>query len=117
VLLIVPAVIVPILVLGAGCALLSRENQDWIAASSGNASEALLSVQTVQAFTHERRQPRRLSRRDRGKLRQRRRRITTRAAMTVIVIFLVFSGIVGVLWIGARDVRAGADDRARWCSS
>ena len=32
---------------------LSRENQDWIAASSGSASEALSSVQTVQAFTHE----------------------------------------------------------------
>ena len=27
--------------------------------------------------------------------------------MTMIVIFLTFSGIVGVLWIGARDVRAG----------
>jgi ATP-binding cassette subfamily B protein len=31
-----------------------------------------------------------------------------RAVMTVIVIFLVFAGVVGVLWIGARDVRAGA---------
>ena len=28
--------------------------------------------------------------------------------MTAIVIFLVFAGIVGVLWIGARDVRADA---------
>jgi ATP-binding cassette, subfamily B, bacterial len=28
--------------------------------------------------------------------------------MTVIVIFLVFAGIVGVLWVGANDVRAGA---------
>jgi ATP-binding cassette subfamily B protein len=28
--------------------------------------------------------------------------------MTVIVIFLVFAGIVGVLWVGARDVRGGA---------
>jgi ATP-binding cassette subfamily B protein len=28
--------------------------------------------------------------------------------MTMIVIFLVFSGVVGVLWIGARDVRAEA---------
>ena len=36
-----------------------------------------------------------------------RRRIWTRAQMTVIVIFLVFAGIVGVLWIGANDVRAG----------
>jgi ATP-binding cassette, subfamily B, bacterial len=43
VLLIVPAVIVPIVVLGRRLRVLSRENQDWIAASSGNASEALLS--------------------------------------------------------------------------
>ena len=28
--------------------------------------------------------------------------------MTIIVISLVFAGIVGVRWIGARDVRAGA---------
>jgi ATP-binding cassette subfamily B protein len=27
--------------------------------------------------------------------------------MTVIVIFLVFAGVVGVLWVGARDVRMG----------
>ena len=27
--------------------------------------------------------------------------------MTVIVIFLIFSGIVGILWIGARDVQLG----------
>jgi ATP-binding cassette subfamily B protein len=27
--------------------------------------------------------------------------------MTVIVILLIFSGVVGVLWIGARDVRGG----------
>ena len=31
----------------------------------------------------------------------------TRAVMTAIVIFLVFTSVVGVLWIGARDVRAG----------
>ena len=35
-------------------------------------------------------------------------RIRTRAIMTVIVIALVFAGVVGVLWIGARDVRAEA---------
>jgi ABC-type multidrug transport system fused ATPase/permease subunit len=36
------------------------------------------------------------------------KRIATRAVMTIIVISLVFAGIVGVLWIGARDVRAEA---------
>ena len=40
VLLIVPLVVVPILVLGRRLRVISRENQDWIAASSGSASEA-----------------------------------------------------------------------------
>ena len=108
VLLIVPLVIVPILVMGRKLRVLSRENQDWIAASSGNASEALTSVQTVQAFTHEA-----ASRSLFGDVTEKsydaaRRRITVRAAMTVLVMFLVFTGVVGVLWMGARDVRMGA---------
>ena len=107
VLLIVPAVVVPILVLGRKLRVLSRENQDWIAASSGNASEGLSAVQTVQAFTHERASRAQFSDFTEQSFDAARRRVNTRAIMTVIVIFLVFSGIVGVLWIGARDVRAG----------
>ncbi|QJF50420.1 ABC transporter transmembrane domain-containing protein [Roseobacter ponti] len=107
VLLIVPAVIVPILVLGRRLRVLSRENQDWIAASSGNASEALSAVQTVQAFTHESASRGRFAEMTELSYDAARRRIYTRAIMTVIVIFLVFAGIVGVLWIGAKDVRAG----------
>ena len=107
VLLLVPLVIVPILVLGRRVRTLSRENQDWIANSSGNASEALLSVQTVQAFTHERQSRARFADVTERSYDAARRRVNTRALMTVIVIFLVFTGIVGVLWIGARDVRAG----------
>ncbi|QFS82134.1 Putative multidrug export ATP-binding/permease protein [Roseivivax sp. THAF40] len=107
VLLIVPAVIVPILVLGRRLRKLSRENQDWIAASSGNASEALLSVQAVQAFTHETISQGAFARVTEQSFDAARRRIWTRAAMTAIVIFLVFSGIVGVLWMGAKDVRMG----------
>jgi ATP-binding cassette subfamily B protein len=106
VLLIVPLVIVPILVLGRRLRVISRENQDWIAESSGSASEALSAVQTVQAFTHEmisRRQFADVTEQSYGAAK---RRITTRAAMTVIVIFLIFTGVLGVMWIGANDVRA-----------
>jgi ATP-binding cassette subfamily B protein len=107
VLLIVPLVLVPILVLGRRLRKLSRKNQDWIAQSSGKASETLQSVQTVQAFTHED-----ASRREFAEVTEKsfdvaRTRITVRALMTVIVIFMVFAGVVCVLWIGARDVRAG----------
>ena len=107
VLLIVPAVVVPILVLGRKLRVLSRENQDWIAASSGNASESLSAVQTVQAFTHEAASRTQFSDVTELSYDAARRRVTTRAIMTVIVIFLVFAGIVGVLWVGARDVRSG----------
>jgi len=106
VLLIVPAVIVPIIVLGRRLRVLSRENQDWIAASSGSASEALLSVQTVQAFTNEIISMTAFSDVTERSFDSAKKRIGTRAIMTVIVIALIFSGIVGVLWIGARDVRA-----------
>ena len=108
VLLLVPVIIVPIIVLGRRLRQLSRENQDWIANSSGNASEALMNVQTVQSFTHEN-----ASRATFGEMTEKsfdaaRRRITVRAILTVIVIFLVFTGIVGILWVGALDVRQQA---------
>ncbi|KPN63449.1 ATP-binding cassette, subfamily B [Aliiroseovarius crassostreae] len=107
VLLLVPIVVVPIIILGRRLRNLGRENQEWIAKSSGNASESLLSVQTVQAFTHED-----LSRREFADLTEEsfdsaRIRITTRAIMTVIVITLIFSGVVGILWIGMHDVTDG----------
>lgn len=105
VLLIAPLVLVPILVLGRRVRSLSRENQDKIAKSSGNASESLLASQTVQSFTYEA-----ISRARFGTLTEEafaaaRKRVGARALMTVIVIFLIFTGIVGVLWLGARDVR------------
>ena len=108
VLLVVPAVVVPIVVLGRRLRALSRENQDWIANSSGSASEALLSAQTVQAFTHEAETRHAFADVTEKSFEAARKRITTRAVMTVIVIFLVFAGVVGVLWVGARDVRLGA---------
>ncbi len=106
VLLLVPAVLVPIIVLGRRLRVLSRENQDWIAASSGNASEALLSVQTVQAFTHERESRLNFANMTERSFVSAKTRVGVRAIMTIIVIFLIFTGIVGVLWVGARDVRA-----------
>jgi ATP-binding cassette, subfamily B, bacterial len=103
----VPVVVVPILTLGRRLRALSRESQDRIAESSAQASETLLAAQAVQAYTHEV-----TSRATFGSLTERafdaaRRRIWIRSLMTGIVIFLVFTSVVGVLWIGARDVRAG----------
>jgi ATP-binding cassette subfamily B protein len=64
-------------------------------------------VQTVQAFTHEKITISQFDDVSEKSLVAANTRINTRALMTAIVIFLVFSGVVGVLWIGARDVRLG----------
>ena len=88
VLLLVPVILVPIIGLGRRLRGLARENQDWIAAGSGAASQSLQAAQTVQAFTHER-----LTRADFARVTEEsylsaRRRIATRAA-DGIVIFLI----------------------------
>ncbi|MEL7104729.1 MAG: ABC transporter transmembrane domain-containing protein [Pseudomonadota bacterium] len=108
VLLVVPLVIGPIVVLGRRLRRLSRENQDWIAASSGSASEGLLAAQAVQANTHEDASNAAFSDVTEKSFDTAKARIFTRAIMSFFVIALAFGGIVGVLWMGARDVQAGA---------
>lgn len=103
----IPLIVFPIIILGRKVRRLSKENQDWIAQSSGDASEQLLSVQTVQAFTHESQSRGNFLRVTEHSFQSARKRIATRAILTAIVIFLAFSAIVGFLWMGAADVRAG----------
>ncbi len=106
VLLVVPLVIGPMVVLGRRVRRLSRENQDWIAASSGSASEGLLAAQAVQANTHEQASSEAFTTVTERSFVSAKQRILTRAIMSFFVIALAFGGIVGVLWMGARDVRA-----------
>ncbi len=108
VVLMVPFVVIPILVLGRRLRALSRESQDKIAASAGEASEALLAAQTVQAYTHEQESRGSFNKLTEEAFDAARRRIITRAILTISVIFLVFTGVVGILWMGARDVIAGS---------
>lgn len=104
----IPVIVFPIIILGRRVRQLSRENQDWIAQSSGDASEQLVSAQTVQAFTHEGESRAGFRHVTEQSFQSARRRIATRAVLTAIVIFMVFSAVVGFLWMGAGDVRSGA---------
>ena len=105
VLLLVPLILTPILSLSRKLRRLGRENQDWVAASSGKASEALSHVQTVQAFTNEKSTSDSFADVTEKSYVSAIRRVKTRALMTIFVIFLIFTGIVCVLWVGALDVR------------
>ncbi|MDA9207314.1 ABC transporter transmembrane domain-containing protein [Octadecabacter sp.] len=103
----IPVIVFPIIILGRRVRRLGKENQDWIAQSSGEASEQLLSAQTVQAFTHEGPSRANFQNVTEKSFNVALRRIATRAILTAIVIFIVFSAVVGFLWIGASDVREG----------
>ena len=103
----IPVIVFPIIILGRKVRRLGKENQDWIAQSSGEASEQLLSAQTVQAFTHEGPSRAKFQYVTEQSFGVALKRIQTRALLTAIVIFIVFSAVVGFLWIGASDVRAG----------
>ncbi|WP_428842378.1 ABC transporter transmembrane domain-containing protein [Oceanicella actignis] len=107
-LLIVPMVVFPILTLGRRVRQLSRESQDLVARSSAQASETLQAAQTVQAYTREDMARARFGALTEEAYRAALRRIVARAMLAAIIIFLVFTGVVGVLWIGAGDLRAGA---------
>jgi len=103
----IPVVLFPIIFLGRRVRSLSKENQDLIAESSGDASEQLLSAQTVQAFTHEELSRKKFDEVTEQSYLSARRRILTRAALTAIVIFMVFAAIVLFLQMGSQDVSAG----------
>jgi ATP-binding cassette subfamily B protein len=101
-------ILVPLILFGRWVRTLSRESQDRIADTSARASETINAVQTVQAFTQETAERARFGNAvelsfDVAVLRTR-----ARAVMTAVVIFAVFSSIVGVAYVGAHDVAAKA---------
>jgi ATP-binding cassette subfamily B protein len=103
----IPVVLFPILFLGRRVRSLSKENQDLIAESSGDASEQLLAAQTVQAFTHEELSRAKFDEVTEQSYRSARRRILTRSMLTAVVIFMIFAAIVLFLQMGSEDVSQG----------
>ena len=107
VLLLVPIMVVPILAMGRRLRKLSRESQNKIADSSGMASEMLLASSTIQAFNYVKYAISDFSRITDQSFVIAKKRVLVRSIMTALIIFVVFVGIVTVLWVGARDVRIG----------
>ncbi|PWR21779.1 ABC transporter transmembrane domain-containing protein [Zavarzinia compransoris] len=107
-LLVVPIVLLPILVFGRRVRGLSRASQDRLAESAAIANETLNAVHTVQAFGQEAGEAARYGTAIEAAFGTARQRIRTRAWLTALVITLIFGAIDLILWIGAKDVAAGA---------
>jgi len=102
----VPMVIAAITLMGRKVRGLSRAAQDRIADTAALASEVLNAMPTVQAYTHEPIDRQRYGEATESAFASGIRRTRVRAWMTAAVFIIIGASIVGVLWIGARDVLA-----------
>jgi ATP-binding cassette, subfamily B, bacterial len=103
----IPLVIVPIVIFGRKIRAVSRSSQDRIADVGAYVTEVLAAMKIVQSFGQERREGERFAAVVEETFETARRRILLRAAMTSIVIVLVFGGVTMVMWRGALAVAEG----------
>ena len=103
----IPLVIAPIVYFGRKIRSVSRSSQDRIADVGAYVTEVLSAMKIVQSFGQERRESERFASVVEGTFETARRRILLRAAMTSVVILLVFGGVVLVMWRGALAVADG----------
>ncbi len=103
----IPIVIVPIVLIGRKLTNVSRFSQDRVADVGAMVSETLGAMKIVQAFGQEDREHKRFQGAVEDTFDTAKRRIRLRAALTAVVIALVFTGITLLMWRGAIGVSEG----------
>jgi ATP-binding cassette subfamily B protein len=108
VLLAIPLIVIPLVAFGRWVRRLARGAQTTLAEASAYAAELVGSIRTVQAYTNERLAEARFG----GEVEQAyaaaRNTTKARAVLTAIIIFIVFSSVVVILWVGSHDVLTGS---------
>lgn len=103
----IPLILLPIVLFGRQLRTVSRTSQDRVADVGAMVTEVLSAMKVVQAFNQEVREQDRFGEAVERTFTIARRRILIRAAMTAILITLIFGGIVVLLWRGALLVTSG----------
>jgi ATP-binding cassette, subfamily B, bacterial len=107
VLLAIPVIVLPLVAFGRWVRRLSRNAQDTLAEATAYVSELVGAIRTVQAYTGERMANQRFG----GEVEQAydaaRSSTGARSVLTAIIIFIVFTSVVLILWIGSHDVLTG----------
>ncbi|GAA5095712.1 ABC transporter transmembrane domain-containing protein [Bartonella acomydis] len=107
VLLAIPFVAIPLVFFGRRVRTRTRVAQDRVADANALATEQVSAIRTVQAFTAEKFVATRFSQLIEHAFQTARASVILRSFFTGFAIFLVFSSVVAVLWIGSRDVLNG----------
>jgi ATP-binding cassette subfamily B protein len=103
----IPVIVLPLVGFGRAVRRRGRAAQDTLANASGYANELIGAMRTVQAFTSEKPAGSRFATAVEQAYGAACGATKARAILTAVVIFLVFTSIVIVLWVGAQDVLAG----------
>lgn len=106
-LVMIPVAILPVLAVGRVIRTMSNRAQTSLSEAGGEASEALDSVELVQAYGREPSRLRSFAASVEATFKAAMRRNGARAIMIVLVSVLLFGGVVAILWLGARSVATG----------
>ena len=104
----IPVIVLPLVGFGRAVRKRGRAAQDTLADASGYANELIGAMRTLQAFTNEKLAQSRFGAAVEQAYAAARGATKVRATLTAVVIFLVFTSIVVVLWVGAQDVLVGS---------
>ena len=105
--LIIPAIMLPLTYFGRRLRTVSRTSQDRVADIGAMVTEVLSAMKIVQGFNQQERESGRFGDAVERTFTVARRRILIRAAMTSIIIMFVFGGITILIWRGAAAVAEG----------
>src|SRR5437667_1366100 len=108
VLLAIPLIVLPLVAFGRWVRRLSRNAQDTLADATAYASELVGAIRTVQAYTGERLADARFGREVEQAYEAARTSTQARAVLTAVIIFIVFTSVVAILWVGSHDVLTGS---------
>ncbi|PWB82766.1 MAG: ABC transporter [Methylocystaceae bacterium] len=103
----IPLIVLPLIASGRVVRRRSRRAQDTLAQASAYAAENLAAVRAMQACNAQDAAGERFSAAAEGAYDAAREATHLRAIVTSVTIFLVFSSVVAMLWLGANDVLAG----------
>jgi ATP-binding cassette subfamily B protein len=107
VVVIAPALIIPVIVFARRLRRMSRRTQDALADMSAMATETLSATKTVKSFVQEPYQSADYGRRAEESFRAEVDRLGARAGLIAIIMFMVTACLVALVWWGAKSVFDG----------
>jgi ATP-binding cassette subfamily B protein len=107
VLLAIPVIVIPLVAFGRWVRRLTRRAQDRLGAAAAYVGELVGAIRTVQAYTSERMAAARYGREVEQAYDAARQSHQARSILTAVIIFIIFTSVVIILWVGSHDVLTG----------